>query len=406
MMTYDAYGLEQILRNAGQLHLLADFDRLSEEERKRLLGEIASVDFSVFERAKFFDEKNYDSLSPIPIFSAECAEKEKESLDSVGLSAIAAGKVGAVLLCGGQGTRLGYPHPKGMFNIGITKEISIFSLHFRYLTEVAERAGAWFPIYIMTSIYNRREIEGFLKEKAFFGYDPSFVFFFEQNMAPATDFEGRIYKRSPSSLELAPDGNGGWFSALVSCGYLDEIKRRGVEWLNVVSIDNVLQKTVDPRFVGATISAGAGCGAKVVKKSDPDERIGLICENGGHPSVIEYYELDKLKKENTVSVEGLDYGVILNYLFNVGEMEKTLASPLPVHRARKKIPYYDGEYRKPETENGFKYEMLATDLVERMPSCLAYEILREKEFAPVKNLRGVDSVDTARAMLLAQGCEL
>jgi UDP-N-acetylglucosamine/UDP-N-acetylgalactosamine diphosphorylase len=406
MMNYDVANLGERLRAIGQAHLLAEVDRLSEKERERLINEIMSVDFSVFERAKFFDEKNYDSLAPIPIFSAEYAEKEKDSLESVGLSAIASGKVGAVLLCGGQGTRLGYPHPKGMFNIGTTKEISIFSLHFRYLKQVAERAGAWFPIYIMTSIYNRSEIEEFLMEKAFFGFDPSFVFFFEQNMAPATDFDGKIYKSSPSSLELAPDGNGGWFSALVSCGYLDEIRARGVEWLNVVSIDNVLQKTVDPRFIGATMSEGVCCGAKVVKKANPDERIGLICENGGHPSVIEYYELDKLKKENTVSIEGLDYGVILNYLFSVDEMEKTLSTPLPVHRARKKIPYYDGEYRKPEKENGYKYEMLATDLVERMPSCLAYEILREKEFAPVKNLTGVDSVDTAREMLLSAGYEL
>ena len=405
-MNYDVSNLKERLYAIGQAHLLDGFERLSEEERRRLIGEITSIDFSVFERAKFFDEKNYDSLAPIPIFSAERAEKEKDEPEALGLSAIAAGKVGAVLLCGGQGTRLGYPHPKGMFNIGITKEISIFSLHFRYLTGVAERAGVWFPIYIMTSIYNRREIEEFLKEKAFFGFDPSSIFFFEQNMAPATDFDGKIYKSSPSSLELAPDGNGGWFSALVSCGYLDEIRTRGVEWLNVVSIDNVLQRTVDPRFIGATISAGACCGAKVVKKADPDERIGLICENGGHPSVIEYYELDKLKKENTVSVEGLDYGVILNYLFSVDEMEKTLATPLPVHRARKKIPYYDGEYRKPEKENGFKYEMLATDLVERMPTCLAYEILREQEFAPVKNLTGVDSVDTAREMLIRQGYDL
>ena len=406
MIEYDHLKLGEFLHTMGQEHLLSDFDKLSEEERLHLTKEIATVDFSVFERAKFFDNKNYDRLAPIEIFYADRAEKEKESLESVGLEAIAAGRVGAVLLCGGQGTRLGYPHPKGMFNIGITKEISIFSLHFRYLTEVAERAGAWFPIYIMTSIYNRSEIEEFLKEKAFFGFDPAFVYFFEQNMAPATDFDGKIYKSSPSSLELAPDGNGGWFSALVSCGYLDKIRARGVKWLNVISIDNVLQRTVDPRFIGATLSAGAGCGAKVVKKANPDERIGLICKNDGHPSVIEYYELDKLKKENTVSVEGMDYGVILNYLFNVDEMEKTLSSPLPVHRARKKIPYYDGEYRKPEKDNGFKYEMLATDLVERMPSCLAYEILREQEFAPVKNLTGEDSVDTAREMLIKQGYDL
>ena len=405
-MKYDEANLRERLCAAGQAHLLSDFEKLSEEEKERLACEIAGVDFGIIERAESFERKSYERLESIPIFSAERAEREKDVLEAEGLRAIAAGQVGAVLLCGGQGTRLGYPHSKGMFNIGVTKEVSIFSLHFRYLSEVAARAGAPFPIYIMTSVYNRCEIEDFLKEKSFFGYDPSLVCFFEQNMAPSTDFDGKLYRSSPSSLVLSPDGNGGWFSSLVSCGCLEGIRKRGVEWLNVVSIDNVLQKTVDPRFVGATLSRSAQCGAKVVKRSNPDERIGLICRNGGHPSVIEYYELDRLKKENTVIPKELEYGVILNYLFKVTEMEKTLSSPLPVHRARKKIPYYDGEYRTPETENGFKYETLATDLVERMPDCLAYEILREREFAPVKNRTGVDSVESAREMLVAQGYAL
>ena len=405
-MAYDYSELAKFLCSIGQEHLLSGFALLSEEERRCFADEIRSVDFSIFDRTKYFDEKNYDNLAHMPIFSAERAEKEKNVLENAGLAAISQGKVGAVLLCGGQGTRLGYPHSKGMFNIGITKEISIFSLHFRYLKEIAERAGAWFPIYIMTSVYNREEIETYLNEKEFFGYASSFVFFFVQNMAPATDFDGKIYKNSPSALALSPDGNGGWFNALVSCGYQEEIRRRGVEWLNVISIDNVLQKIADPRFIGATLLQNASCGAKVVKKSDPDEKIGLICLNGGGPSVIEYYELTKLKKENSVSVEGMEHGVILNYLFKVSEMEKLISSPLPVHRVRKKIPYYDGAYRKPDVENGYKYETLATDLVECMPTCLAYEILREKEFAPVKNPTGEDSVESARQMLLMQGFEL
>ena len=399
--------LAKILEKQGQSHLLLDFEKLTETEKKSFSEAICALDFDIFERAKHFEEKRYAFLTPMPIFYAEQAEKEKDELEKLGLCAITEGKVGAVLLCGGQGTRLGYPHAKGMFNIGITKEIPIFSLHFEYLCGVAKRAGIWFPVYIMTSVYNRDEIEDFLQKHSFFGYEPSAVRFFTQNMAPATDFEGKIYQSAPSSLALSPDGNGGWFSALASEGYLDEIKANGVEWLNVISIDNVLQKTVDPCFIGAVIRENAACGAKVVKKATPDERIGLICQNNNRPAVIEYFELDRLKKEKAVSADGMEYGVILNYLFRTDEMEKTLSWKLPVHKARKKIPYYrDGKYVKPETENGFKYEMLATDLVERMDSCLAYEIVREHEFAPVKNATGIDSVASAREMLLAQGYEL
>ena len=399
--------LEKRLNEYGQSHLLSAFDGLTEEEKIRFSEELCAVDFEIFERAKHFEEKTYENLTPMPIFYAKRAEKEKEELEAIGIRAIAEGKVGAILLCGGQGTRLGYPHAKGMFNIGLTKEIPIFFLHFGYLCEVAKRAGKWFPLYIMTSVYNREEIEAFLKEHSFFGYEPSAVRFFTQNMAPATDFEGKLYQSSPSSLALSPDGNGGWFSSLVSEGYLNDVKENGVEWLNVISIDNVLQKTADPRFIGAVIRENAVCGAKVVKKATPDERIGLICQNDCHPAVIEYFELDRLKKEKAIRTEEMEYGVILNYLFRVEEMEKTLSQKLPVHKARKKIPYYrNGKYVKPETENGFKYEMLATDLVERMDSCLAYEIVREREFAPVKNATGIDSVESAREMLLAQGYEL
>lgn len=407
MESYLDKNLEARLTENGQSHLLSDFERMTEAEKQSFSEELNAIDFDIFERAKFLEEKHYETLAPMPIFYADRAEKEKEELEQIGFHAIADGKIGAVLLCGGQGTRLGYSHAKGMFNIGITREISIFSLHFEYLCAVAKRAGRWFPIYIMTSVYNREEIENFLKEHSFFGYDFSSVHFFTQNMAPSTDFEGKIYQSSPSSLVLSPDGNGGWFSSLASEGYLDDIREKGLEWLNVIAIDNVLQKTSDPRFIGAVIRENAACGAKVVKKANPDERIGLICQNDGHPAVIEYFELDRLKKEKSISTEKMEYGVILNYLFRVDEMEKTLSHKLPVHKARKKIPYYrDGEYVKPETENGFKYEMLATDLVERMPSCLAYEILREKEFAPVKNRTGIDSVESAREMLLALGYEL
>ena len=407
MKSYLDETLEKRLNQYGQQHLLKDFEKLTEEEKLRFSEELLAVDFEIFERAKHFEEKSYGALAPLPIFYAERAEKEKDELEKIGLRAIAEGKIGAVLLCGGQGTRLGYPHAKGMFNIGLTKEMPIFSLHFGYLRTVAKRAGKWFPVYIMTSVYNREEIEAFLKERSFFGYEPSAVRFFTQNTAPATDFEGKLYQNSPSSLVLSPDGNGGWFSSLVSEGYLNDVKENGLEWLNVIAIDNVLQRTADPRFIGAVIRENAVCGAKVVKKATPDERIGLICKNDGHPAVIEYFELDRLKKEKSVSADGMEYGVILNYLFRVDEMEKTLSQKLPVHKARKKIPYYrDGEYMKPETENGFKYEMLATDLVERMDSCLAYEIVREREFAPVKNRTGIDSVESARAMLLALGYEL
>ncbi len=399
--------LVETLRKNGQLHLLEGFEALSEAEQEELLHDIASVNFEMMARADEDTEKQYN-IAPIDIFTADMADAEEAELRKLGLEAIHNNKVAAVLLCGGQGTRLGFPHSKGMFDIGVTKPLYIFELHFAYLSKIAKEADHFFPVFIMTSIYNDGEIRDFLAEHDYFGYDKNAVFFYKQKMAYATDLEGKLLKGSPSSLVASPDGNGGWYASLAAAGYSKLLQDGGVEWLNIISIDNVLQRTVDPVFVGATVRSGVTCGAKVICKNAPDERIGLLCLNNGTPSIIEYYELDALIKETGLSTEGIEYGVILNYLFSVAEMERTLReSPLPVHKAKKKVPYWDGEKLvTPTTENGYKFEMLATDLVAQMGSCLPYEVRREAEFAPVKNKTGVDSVESARAMLEAAGYTL
>ena len=403
---YDENTIRARMKAAGQTHLLDALEGLAPAEQASLLKEMSLIDFTLFACADQATGKTYQ-IEPIPVFSAERADACREDLERTGLSAIRDGKVGAVLLCGGQGTRLGFDHAKGMYDIGVTRPVYIFERHFSYMKAVAKRAGTWFPVYIMTSVLNGEEIRTFLDEHDYFGYERSAVRFYVQNMVPSTDFGGKILMRNASSLVMSPDGNGGWFSSLVSAGLLEDVRAARLEWFNVVSIDNVLQRTVDPMFVGATLLSGMDCGAQVIKKAAPDERIGLICQNHGHPSVIEYYELDKLIKETALCTDGIEYGVILNYLFKTSEMERTLTEPLPVHKACKKIPYFDGQaFITPERENGYKYEMLATDLVEFMKSCLPYEVRRAAEFAPVKNHHGVDSVETARAMLRAAGIEI
>ena len=49
---------------------------------------------------------------------------------------------------------------------------------------------------------------------------------------------------------------------------------------------------------------------------------------------------------------------------------------------------------------------LVLDMINMMDDCLAYEVDRTYEFAPIKNKTGVDSVDTARELLKKNGVEL
>ena len=195
-----------------------------------------------------------------------------------------------------------------------------------------------------------------------------------------------------------------------NAGLLELVQKEGIEWLNVFSVDNVLQRIADPCFIGATIEKNCVVGAKVVRKNAPDEKVGVMCLEDGRPSIVEYYELTEelmnAKDEN--GDPAYYFGVILNYLFHVPELIEILSNSLPLHIVEKKIPYLNeaGEYVQPEKPNGFKFENLVLDMIHQMKSCLPYEVVREKEFAPIKNRVGVDSVESARALLQKNGVTL
>ncbi len=410
MLTLDK--AKDILKEYGQEHLLKYYDELSESEQKELLSQIELIDFSVLDNLK--EENRFTAsrgkFEPLGAATIEDIEQNSEKYFAAGTEAIKAGKVAAVLLAGGQGTRLGFDKPKGMFNVGIARELYIFQCLINNLMDVVKETGAWVPLYIMTSEKNNDDTVSFLKEKDFFGYNSDYVKFFVQDMAPSVDFSGKIYMESKSRISISPNGNGGWFTSLVRAGLLDEIKAKGVEWINVFAVDNVLQRIADPLYVGAVISSGLQSGGKVVSKADPDERVGVLCLEDGMPSIVEYYEMTEEMRTLRDEKDELAYkfGVILNYLFSVDKLESILNDKLPVHVVDKKIPYMDenGEFIKPDKPNGHKFETLVLDMVHMQDSCLPYEVVRNREFAPIKNPTGVDSVESARELLKENGIEL
>ena len=400
------------LKEYGQEHLLRYYDTLSDEEKASLLSEIEATDFSVLTALDQKPEAEQEGqvFEPLgAVTMAEIASREDE-FRAAGLQAIRECRTGAVLLAGGQGTRLGFDHPKGMYNMGLAKDLYIFECHMRQLLKVSHEAGALIPLYIMTSDLNHEETVAFFKKHDYFGYDPAFIRFFRQDMAPCTDLQGKVLLKSRSSLALSPNGNGGWFHSLKNAGLLDDVHKKGIEYLSVFAVDNVLQKIQDPCFVGATVLSGVNDGAMVVSKAEPLERIGVICKRNGRPSVVEYYEITEdmktLRDENGTLL--YNYGVILNYLFKVSKLEEIVDMKMPVHIAKKKIPYMaeDGTMVSPAEPNGYKYELLVVDMVELTDTCLPFEVDRAKAFAPVKNAVGVDSVESARALLRQNGVEL
>lgn len=395
----------------GQEHVLKYYDELSEAQKQELLDQIEATDMSILEACKHKEDLAQKGvITPLAAMELSEIEANKESFTATGLEAIRAGKVGALLLAGGMGTRLGSDNPKGMYNVGLTRDLYIFECLINNLMDVVRQADAWIHLFVMTSDKNNDATISFLKEHDYFGYKAEYVHFFKQEMAAATDYEGKIYLEEKGKLSTSPNGNGGWFISMKNSGLLDLVHSEGIEWFNVFAVDNVLQRIADPCFVGATLQKNCVVGAKVVRKNAPDEKVGVMCLEDGKPSIVEYYELTEelMNAKDAKGEPAYNFGVILNYLFKVTDLENMMEKKMPLHIVEKKIPYLDeqGELVKPEEPNGYKFESLVLDMIHQMDSCLPYEVVRNKEFAPIKNKAGIDSVESARALLQENGVQL
>ena len=399
------------LEKYGQMHVLKYYDELSAKEQEALLQQIDETDFEVLKNAKNLGKGSERGVfEPLAAMQLSQIEAKKDEFTKIGIEAIKAGKVAACLLAGGMGTRLGSDDPKGMYNIGLTKDVFIFQRIIENLLDVVKATDSWIHLFIMTSEKNHDKTVNFLKEKNYFGYKEDRITFFKQDMAPASDYEGKVYMEGKGRISTSPNGNAGWFSSMLKAGLDETIHAEGIEWINIFAVDNVLQRICDPCFVGATIAEKAEVGAKVVKKTAPNEGVGVMCLEDGKPSIVEYYELSQemMDAKDEAGDPAYNYGVILNYLFNEPALERIAKKDLPLHVVEKKIPFMDenGELVKPEKPNGCKFEQLVLDMIHELDSCLPYEVVREHEFAPIKNKTGVDSVESARELCKKNGIEL
>ncbi len=405
----DYTAAKTLLERHGQTQLLDYFGELDEKQRSQLLSDIEKIDFSVLSYIGGNSNKRRGKITPAPAVSAEEIQKNRGKYESAGIELLRQNKVAAVLLAGGQGSRLGFDGPKGMFDIGVTHPLSIFGQQMNNIFEVTKKTGEFFHLFIMTGAQNDEVTRKFFKDNSYFGYPEQKIHFYIQSVAPTCDFKGKIYLDTKSRVSFAPNGNGGWYSSLIDSGMGEIINKEGVEWINIYSVDNVLQRICDPAFIGATALSNCACGAKVVKKVAPEEKVGILCYEDGKPSIIEYYDADDEMK-NQRDADGqltYRYGVTLNYLFRVADLNAALDAKLPYHDAQKAIAHMDKGVRvTPKEPCGFKFETLVVDMVKFMNGCLGYEVVREREFAPIKNATGNDSVETARELLKLNGVKL
>ncbi|HEX6984483.1 MAG TPA: UDPGP type 1 family protein, partial [Planctomycetaceae bacterium] len=316
---------------------------------------------------------------------------------------LSAGKVGAIVVAGGQGTRLGFEKPKGTFHIGPVSGASLFQVLAEQVLARGRRAGRDVPYYVMTSDATHHHTEEFFRLHHYFGLDPEDVFFFRQGNMPALDAEtGRLLLAEKGSLALSPDGHGGILAALKKSGALDDMARRGVEYLHYHQVDNPTAIVCDPALLGWHALRASEITTKVVAKVSPAEKMGVVCDVGGKTQIIEYSDLpDELADKrdadgNPVFWAGNTAIHVLSRTF----LERLCdgAHDLPFHVAYKKVPFVDphGSAVEPATPNAYKFERFIFDALPLAATALVVEADRAREFNPVKNAEGADSPATAK----------
>jgi UDP-N-acetylglucosamine/UDP-N-acetylgalactosamine diphosphorylase len=349
--------------------------------------------------------------------------EQKARYEDVGFGALANGEVAAVILSGGQGTRLGFPGPKGMYNIGLPSGKTIFQLHIERIKKVRElavlRSGSLtpclslpsIPIYIMTSNINDATIRAYFAKENYFGYPKDDIYFFQQGLQPCMTPEGKLIVESKTSLSMAPDGNGGIYPSLMKTGAFGDMIKRGINYLHIYGIDNVLTKSVDPAFLGYCVDNNLECGNKVVWRAHKGEKVGVTACVEDRMCVLEYSEIPADLAEAADDSGRLIWGAanICNHFLTTAFLKDVVFPTISgsYHLASKKIPYYDPKTDStitPKEPNGYKLEMFIFDVFPAASRWGVMEVSREDEFAPVKNAPGdaSDSPDTARALLTAQ----
>ena len=397
------------IKEYHQEHLLNCYEKLSEDKKEKLLDQILNIDFEQMEQLYQNVEQKFDStnqkIEPIDcLVKEELSSEEFDKYEKIGLKEIQEGKLAVVTMAGGQGTRLGHNGPKGTFDLGLDSHKSIFEILCDTLKRAKEDYGVYVSWYIMTSNENNQATVSFFEKNNYFNYPKDKISFFKQGELPMLDTKGKILVGEDGLVKLAADGHGGIFYSMRREGVIEDMKKKGIEWVFIGGVDNVLVNMVDPITVGISIDKNVKALGKSLIKAYPKEKVGVFCKKNGRPSVIEYSEISDEMAEAVNEKGELIYSEshILVNMFSLTAIEEMSKDKLPYHVAFKKAKYIDenGKLISSDTPNAYKFEAFIFDAFEYLNDMAILRVKREDEFAPVKNAEGVDSPETARELYL------
>ena len=409
--------LIQQFEQAGQGHVFAFWDELPEDDRASLLEQASEIDLEevatlhrTLVAGSDGDHQDYSNLEPAPYIphpdNGGNAGQWSEARN-VGESALRSGSVAAFVVAGGQGTRLGYDKPKGLYPVTPIHQKSLFQVFAEKIRGAENTYETTIPWFIMTSHVNYQDTVDFFEANNYFGLKQEQVHFFRQGRMPAIDTDGKILLSSKSSIAMSPDGHGGSLRALVRSGATQIMEDNDIDVLSYFQVDNPLIKVIDPAFIGFHLQSQSGMSSKMIPKAYAAEKVGVFCNQNDKTVVIEYSDLPDEQTQATDEEGNLKFlsGSIaihmlsrdfINQMGGAGDDED--APSLPFHRANKKIPTIDaaGNPVKPDEPNGIKFEMFVFDALPFSEKTVVIETQRSSDFSPVKNAEGLDSPQTCK----------
>ncbi|MDR0351779.1 MAG: UTP--glucose-1-phosphate uridylyltransferase [Puniceicoccales bacterium] len=386
----DEVSKDKLFRQANAINLQKVADRV------RTLPSIDKKHFSMYLR----EISNHIDFIGLP--NNEIDNRRWKDAHRIGENAIRDGRVAILTAAGGQGTRLGHEGPKGILAVTPVKKKTLFQVFAEKIRFAEIKYGQKFHWFVMTSTRNHDEILKFFDQNESFGLEH--VHFFIQGIEPAIDFSGKIMLEDKHSIAMHPDGHGGVFNAFVSSGLFEILEKNDIDIISYFQVDNPLVRCIDPYFIGFHINQQSEMSCRMIHKAYPEEKVGVFCTMYGKTAVIEYsdlsmnfiHEMDTLGRLKFRYANAAIHIFARDFVRSLGE--DNALRQLDVHAAKKKIPTIDvnGKPIDPESANGIKFETFIFDALQFTENSLVLEVNRRENFSPIKNLKGIDSLQTCR----------
>ena len=390
----------------GQGQLLQHWDKLTSQQQQQLLSQIKGIDPSTFHlQQSLLKEKKIPSIASFGSFQ-DYSKRGSIEDKALGKQLISEGKVGCLIVAGGQGSRLRFEGPKGLFPVTSVKHKSLFQLFAEKIHAAGVQAGRSLAFAVMTSPVNHAETVRAFEQHNYFGLKKEQVTFFPQEMLPLLDFEGNLFLETTSSIAEGPDGNGTALKHFVNHGIWEKWNKLGIEYLNFVLIDNALADPFDAELIGFHKRRKADVVIKCVERRNAEEKVGVLLKQDNKACVVEYSEIPEDDFKSVLSDGTLKYPLanVSLFSFSMDFVEKIATKydrQIPFHKAFKAVKYLDqnGTTRMADAPMAWKYEKFIFDVLPFANNVNALLGLREESFAPLKNAYGQDTLADVQAAL-------